>query len=208
MIFRGCNQVPVATMSFNVTALTSCMPVGINVSPILEAGTQTSATIVVRVSQSATITSWDSASAMLVPPSVVAPGSIPTPFMIDLASYTTSRVEFQISIPVLAFYGGLSFPITNSRFVTQEIVALPNSNGDSPAIGGVLLPGLSSDNIVVYTYNPNAGPVMQSVSSGMNVTKQFAVGNYQFASTLSLSLTLIECCERHTSRSTSSNVSD
>ena len=179
-------------MSFNVTALTSCMPVGINVSPILEAGTQTSATIVVRVSQSATITSWDSASAMLVPPSVVAPGSIPTPFMIDLASYTTSRVEFQISIPVLAFYGGLSFPITNSRFVTQEIVALPNSNGYSPAIGGVILPGLSSDNIVAYTYGDFTTTVVESVSSGMNVTNQFAAGTYQFASTRALSLSLID----------------
>ena len=182
-------------MSFNVTALTSCMPVGIRVGPTLEAGTQTPASIVVRVPQSATITSWDSASATLLPTSsIVAPGSSTTSFMIDLASYTTSRVEFQISIPRIPFNGGLSVPITNSRLVTQEIVALPNSDGFSPAIGGVILPGLSSDNIVAYTYGDFTTTVVESVSSGMNVTNQFAAGTYQFASThsLSLSLTLIE----------------
>ena len=179
-------------MSFNVAALTSCMPVGINVGPTLEAGTQTPASIVVRVPQSATITSWDSASAILLPtPSIVAPGSSTTSFMIDLASYTTSRVEFQISIPSISFNGGLSFPITNSRFVTQEFVPLPNNNGFDPAIGALLLPNLSCDNVVAFSKGTSTE--VQSVSSGANVTGLFARGSYQFASTHSFSLCLSVC---------------
>ena len=179
-------------MSFSVTSLTSCMPVGINVSSTLEAGTQTTASIVVRVSQLATITSWDSAAAMLLPtPSIDAPGSSTTLFMINLASYTTSRVEFQISVPGLAFNGGLSFPITNSRFVTQAFVPLPNNNGFDPAIGALLLPNLSCDNLVAFSKGTSTE--VQSVSSGANVTGLFARGSYQFASMLSLSLSLFVC---------------